>query len=162
MKVKFGPDGEEHEIEFNETILHLAQRKDIHIQSVCKGLPSCAECKIRILEGEHHVLPPSSKEIALIGTAHYVDMSRLACQLRCFGDVTVDLSEQVEKQARMSSKAKDRGRRDGKDSRAVLGSIVSEAADLGDDFDTSEAVPQDSKSNTPHKKMDNKDKTGLQ
>ena len=91
MKVKFLPLNVEHEIEFNETVLHLAQRHDIHIQSVCKGLPSCAECRVQIKEGEHHVLPPSSKEVSLIGTAHYIDRSRLSCQLRCFGDLTVDV-----------------------------------------------------------------------
>ena len=80
MKVKFMPMNVEHEIEFNETILHLAQRVDVHIQSVCKGLPSCAECRVCIKEGEHNVPPPSSKELSLIGTAYYVDQSRLSCQ----------------------------------------------------------------------------------
>jgi len=125
MKVKFLPSDEEHEIEPNETILHLAQREGLHIQSVCKGLPSCAECKIQVVEGEHHVLPPSSKELQLIGTAHYVDMSRLACQLRCFGDVTVDLSQQIAKEERVSKKPHDRmARKDGQDSKAVLGGIL--------------------------------------
>lgn len=125
MKVKFLPSEEEHEIEFNETILHLAQRVGLHIQSVCKGIPSCAECRIQIKEGEHHVLPPNKKEIDLIGTAHYVDMSRLSCQLRCFGDVTVDLSEQIEKEKRVSDKPRDRmARSDGKESQAVLGGIL--------------------------------------
>lgn len=140
MKVKFLPSGEEHEIEFNETILHLANRAGLHIQSVCKGIPSCAECRIQIKEGEHHVLPPSKKEIDLIGTAHYVDLSRLACQLRCFGDVTVDLSEQIEKEARAKEKPRDRmARSDGKESQAVLGGILDNvvAADVevGDDLE---------------------------
>lgn len=125
MKVTFLPSGEEHEIEFNETILHLAQRVGIHIQSVCKGIPSCAECRIQIVDGEHHVLPPNKKEVDLIGTAHYVDRSRLACQLRCFGDVTVDLKEQIDKASRMKDKPKERlARKDGKESQAVLGGIL--------------------------------------
>lgn len=132
MKVKFLPSGEEHEIEFNETILHLAQRKEIHIQSVCKGIPSCAECRVRIVDGEHHVLPPSSKEVSLIGTAHYVDLSRLSCQLRCFGDVTVDLSEQVEKERRMQQRSKERMRSDGEESRAVLGGVFDDSAELAE------------------------------
>lgn len=119
------PSGEEHEIEVNETILHLAQREGLHIQSVCKGIPSCAECRVQLKEGEHHVLPPSKKEIDLIGTAHYIDRSRLACQLRCFGDVTVDLSEQVEKEKRSRGRPNDRmARSDGQESKAVLGGIL--------------------------------------
>lgn len=144
MKVKFLPSGEEHEIEFNETILHLAQREGLHIQSVCKGIPSCAECRVQIVEGEHHVLPPSKKEIDLIGTAHYVDRSRLSCQLRCFGDVTVDLSEQIAKEARAKEKPNDRmARSDGQQSRAVLGGILDNVVaadvelpeDLGEDLE---------------------------
>lgn len=138
MKVKFLPSGEEYEIDSNETILHLAQRSGHHIQSVCKGIPSCAECRVQIKEGEHHVLPPSKKELDLIGTAHYVDMSRLSCQLRCFGDVVVDLSEQEEKEKRVSQKPRDRmARKDGEDSKAVLGGImdnvVAEDVELAED-----------------------------
>ena len=139
MKVKFLPTGEEHEIEFNETVLHLAQRKDIHIQSVCKGIPSCAECRVQIKDGEHHVLPPSKKEIDLIGTAHYVDLSRLACQLRCFGDLTIDLTEQIEKEQRAQDKPRDRkARSDGQESKAVLGAIM-------DDFTVEEAPAEEAK-----------------
>ncbi len=137
MKVKFLPSGEEHEIEFNETILHLAQRCGLHIQSVCKGLPSCAECRIQLVEGEHHVLPPSKKELSLIGTAHYVDLSRLSCQLRCFGDVTVDLSGQIEKEKRVREKPADlRVRKDGEKSKAVLGGILDDV--VSDDVDLTE------------------------
>jgi ferredoxin len=129
MKVKFLPQDVEYEIELNETVLHLAQRNDIHIQSVCKGLPSCAECRIQIKSGENNVPPPSSKEMNLIGTAYYIDQSRLSCQLRCFGDVVVDLSEQIEKEARAKERpvgpsgrtiSADRG------SHAVKGSIIEE------------------------------------
>lgn len=143
MKVKFMPSGEEHEIEANETILHLAQRVGLHIQSVCKGIPSCAECRIQIKDGEHHVLPPNKKEIDLIGTAHYVDLSRLSCQLRCFGDVTVDLSEQIEKEKRVSEKPRDRmARSDGQESKAVLGGILDNvvAADVELEGETADKV----------------------
>lgn len=135
MKVKFMPTGEEHDIEFNETILHLAQRCNLHIQSVCKGIPSCAECRIQIKEGEHHVLPPSKKELDLIGTAHYVDRSRLSCQLRCFGDVTVDLTEQIEKAKRTLERPQSRARKDGQTSKAVLGGILDNV--IADDVEVS-------------------------
>lgn len=127
VKVTFMPMNVTHEIEFNETVLHLAQRHDIHIQSVCKGIPSCAECRIQIKDGEHHVPPPSSKEISLIGTAHYIDRSRLSCQLRCFGDVTVDLAEQIEKEGRAAKQPQGRAnRKEGEVSHAVKGNLIEE------------------------------------
>src|SRR5438105_4160466 len=97
MKVKFVPQNVEFEIKPNQTVLQLAQEHDIHIKSVCKGLPSCAECRVRITEGEHNVLPPSTTELNLIGTSYFVDQRRLSCQIRCFGDIQVDLAEQIEK-----------------------------------------------------------------
>ena len=105
MKVKFYPSGEEYEIQENQSVLQLAWEHDVHIQSVCKGVPSCAECRVQIKEGEHNVIPPGAKELSLIGSAQFVDNSRLSCQLKCFGDIVVDLSEQIAK-AKRSEKAK--------------------------------------------------------
>lgn len=99
MKVKFLPQEIEIDVSPDESVLQAAQRNNIFIKSVCNGVPNCAECRVRVVEGEHNVLKPSQKELQLIGTAHFVDQRRLSCQLRCFGDITIDLTEQVEKEA---------------------------------------------------------------
>lgn len=130
MKVKFLPEGKEVEIKPNQTVLQLAQDNDIHIQSVCKGIPSCSECRINITEGEQNVLPPSSVELNLIGTAYFVDQRRLSCQLRCFGDITVDLQEQVEKGQGLASSKRPRGygpKKEAGESQAVMGNIMQES-----------------------------------
>ena len=98
MKVKFIPQNVECEIKPGQSVMHAAQDMGLYIKSVCKGVPSCAECRVRVVEGDHHVLPPGSEELGLIGTGHFIDRRRLSCQLKCFGDITVDLSEQVAKQ----------------------------------------------------------------
>lgn len=97
MKVKFLPTNVELEVKPYQTVMDLAHKNGIKIKSVCNGMPSCAECRIRLVEGEANVLPPSVKELSLIGTGHFIDQRRLSCQLVCFGDVVVDLSEQLEK-----------------------------------------------------------------
>ena len=102
MKVKFVPQNVEAEITPDKSVLHLAQDKGLYIKSVCRGFPSCAECRVRVVEGVHNVVPPGSEELQLIGTAYFVDGRRLSCQLKCFGDMTVDLTEQVEKEKHMS------------------------------------------------------------
>ena len=109
MKVKFMPQNLEVEIEPNETVLQVAQRSGVQIKSVCKGVPSCAECRVQLVDGDYNVLPPSSKELNLIGTAYFVDRRRLSCQLRCFGDITLDLAEQVEKAEKNLSSKRPRG-----------------------------------------------------
>ncbi len=103
MKVKFVPQGIECEIKLGESVLHVAQDNGIYIKSVCKGVPSCAECRVRIVDGDHNVLPPGSEELSLIGNGYFIDRRRLACQLKCFGDITVDTSEQIAKQQEMLS-----------------------------------------------------------
>ncbi len=82
--------------------MELAFEKGIPIQSSCKGMAVCGECRVIVAEGENQVLPPTSQEISLIGQGHYIDQRRLSCQLYCFGSVTVDVSEQKEKSADQS------------------------------------------------------------
>lgn len=97
MKVKFIPLNIELEIAPSQSVMDLAHKNGIEIKSVCNGMPSCAECRVKVTDGDWNVLPPSSKELNLIGTGHFIDQRRLSCQLICFGDITVDVSEQLEK-----------------------------------------------------------------
>lgn len=91
------PQNVEFEIKPGQTIMDLAHEKGIEIRSTCNGLPSCAECRVQVVDGEWNLNPPSRKELSLIGTGYYIDQRRLSCQMLCFGDVTVNLQEQVEK-----------------------------------------------------------------
>src|SRR6516162_3282767 len=98
MKVKFLPSGKEFEIQPEESVLVLAKRNGVFIKSVCGGIPSCSECRVKVVAGEHNILPPNFKEKSLIGSAYFVDHSRLSCQIKCMGDITIDLTEQVAKE----------------------------------------------------------------
>lgn len=106
MKVKFVPQNIEVEATPEKSLLQIATENHIEIKSICKGVPSCAECRVRIAEGEGNVLPPNKVEMSLIGTNWRIDSRRLACQVHCFGDVTVDLTEQVERQETQSKKVR--------------------------------------------------------
>ena len=97
MKVKFLPQDVSIEANSSKSVMELAKENQLSISSSCNGMCSCAECRVYVVEGEAHVLPPSQQEIELIGDGHFMDNRRLSCQLFCFGDVTVDLSEQLEK-----------------------------------------------------------------
>ncbi|MBX3040323.1 MAG: 2Fe-2S iron-sulfur cluster binding domain-containing protein [Bdellovibrionaceae bacterium] len=97
MKVKFLPEGKEIEITPEKTLLQAAIENGVDIKSICKGKLICAECRVKVVEGESNLLPPSKAELNLIGTAWQLDSRRFACQMRCFGDVTVDLTEQIQR-----------------------------------------------------------------
>lgn len=98
MKVKFLPEGQEIEIAPDQSVMDLAHKNGIFIKSICGGVPNCAECRVKLVEGDENVMEPSNNELNLIGTGHFIDHRRLSCQLKCFGDIVVDLSEQLEKQ----------------------------------------------------------------
>ncbi|HRO66060.1 MAG TPA: 2Fe-2S iron-sulfur cluster binding domain-containing protein [Pseudobdellovibrionaceae bacterium] len=97
MKVKFLPEGKEIEITPEKTLLQAALENGIDVKSICKGKLICAECRVKVVEGESNLLPPSKAELNLIGTAWQLDSRRFACQMHCFGDVTVDLTEQIQR-----------------------------------------------------------------
>ena len=126
MKIKFVPQNVECEIKPGQSVLHAAQDAGLYIKSVCKGVPSCAECRVRIVEGDFNVLQPGSAELSLIGTAHFIDRRRLSCQLRCFGDITVDLSEQISKEKK--ALAKNTRSRAGADELAISRAAASEVS----------------------------------
>ena len=104
MKIKFVPQNIEVEGDPNKTLLQIASENQIEIRSICKGVLTCAECRVHIKEGEPNILPPSKAEVNLIGTSHYIDGRRLSCQVRCFGDVTVDMTEQINKAENQTKK----------------------------------------------------------
>lgn len=97
MKIKFVPQNIEIEGDPQKTLLQLATENNISIKSICNGVPSCAECRVKIIEGEHVVPQPTQAEINLIGSSYYLDGRRLSCQVRCLGSMTVDLTEQIGK-----------------------------------------------------------------
>lgn len=124
MKIRFVPQNIEVEATPEKTLLQVALENNIEIKSICKGNLTCAECRVRIVEGEGHLLPPSKAELNLIGTTYHIDSRRLACQVRCFGDVTVDMTEQIQRVENQSKKI--RGYRSSKqvESHAVLDTML--------------------------------------
>lgn len=133
MKVKFLPQGIELEIQPNQTVMDLAHRNGIFIKSICNGVPNCAECRVKLVEGEYNVLHPSSKELSLIGSGHFIDQRRLSCQLYCFGDITVDLTEQEKKEHEGppgSRRFQVDLRNEGVVSKAVTGNLIQQDDDI--------------------------------
>lgn len=93
MKITLMPDGEEIEVNPAKSLLQLCNDNKIPIKSICKGVPSCTECRVNIISGEQNILPPNKDELALIGSSYFLDQRRLACQIYCFGPVKIDIHE---------------------------------------------------------------------
>lgn len=123
MKIKFVPQNIEIDVDPSKTLLQLATAHGVKIKSVCGGIASCSECRVRIIEGESSVPEPNRTELNMIGTSYYLDGRRLSCQVRCFGSVTVDTTEQLNK---VDTQKKVRGfkQRDSKELTAVQDTMI--------------------------------------
>lgn len=126
MKIRLHPVGLEIEGDSNRSLLQLCHDNKVELKSLCKGVPSCAECRIKILAGDANVIPPNKAELSLIGTSYYIDGRRLACQIRCFGDISVDITDHLKEDDNTTKKL--RGYRappgQSRESKAVQGTMV--------------------------------------
>lgn len=157
MKVKFLPQDIELEIAPNQSVMELAHNNGIFIKSVCNGVPSCAECRVKVVEGEQNVSSPSNKELNLIGTGYFIDQRRLSCQLRCFGDLVVNLEEQVEKQKAAPKKVLGNRKMDLDSSHAVNAMLIDSETELKEEV---EKNLQQNSGNNPGQKKSGRNRRG--
>lgn len=123
MKIKFVPQNVEVDVDPSKSLLQIATENGLKIKSLCGGVATCAECRVKIVEGDNSIPEPSKLELNMIGTSYYIDGRRLSCQVRCFGSVTVDLTEQLGK---VDTQKKVRGfkQRDPKELSAVHDTMI--------------------------------------
>ena len=125
MKIKVLPSGVEIENDPNKSLMQLCHDNGVHINSLCKGQPKCAECRVKIVQGDHNVIPPTAVEVNLLGNNYYLDGRRLSCQVRAFGDITIDVSEQVERELNAHKKVRGfRSKDKSHQSHAVLDTLI--------------------------------------
>lgn len=93
------PMGLEVDANPNKSVLQIAVDNHIEIRSICKGIPSCAECRVKVISGEQNMVPPNKAELALIGSSYYIESRRLSCQMHCYGEVVIDVSEHADTQS---------------------------------------------------------------
>ncbi len=66
-KVIFMPQGKEIDFEGQHSILQLAQKIGLPLQSTCGGKKKCGKCKVVVEETEASLPPPSDQERELLG-----------------------------------------------------------------------------------------------
>ncbi len=62
----------------------------IPVASSCGGDGICTKCRVKVIEGAHHLSPPNELEIRMHRDKHIPFTERLACQTEIRGSVTVD------------------------------------------------------------------------
>jgi 2Fe-2S ferredoxin len=91
-KLTLHPLGTVLEIDESKSVLERLREEEIYVRSSCGGSGSCSDCKIKVMSGEDFLNPPGFEEIQLLGNVFHLTKERLSCQLKIFGDVTIDVS----------------------------------------------------------------------
>lgn len=92
-KVTLKPSGNVVEVEEGQNLLAALRENDTYIKSSCGGHATCTDCIIKIVSGEDNVTPPPFEELKLLGNVFHITKERLACQTKCTGDITIDISK---------------------------------------------------------------------
>ncbi|USG61156.1 adenylate/guanylate cyclase domain-containing protein [Sneathiella marina] len=83
------PDGKTVSAPPGITVLEASNLGNIPHASVCGGRGRCSTCRIRVIEGEMDLEPPSEREAAVLKRVGAVDGTRLACQVKPATDISV-------------------------------------------------------------------------
>ena len=100
-KVKFLPSEKEVEAKVGDNLLKVSVKADVGLRYSCGGVPSCAMCRVAVVEGEEHLSKMEMKETDLLGNTYFVTKRRLACQTKILdeGDIVLDVSEHLESES---------------------------------------------------------------
>ncbi len=75
-----------------ETLLEVALAHDVPLQHACGGFCSCTTCQIKVKEGESSLALMDEDEQERLESIDKLEPgSRLACQAKVTGDVTVEI-----------------------------------------------------------------------
>jgi 2Fe-2S ferredoxin len=89
-RVTFLPSQVVVEAREGETVLEVALRGAVPIQHACGGFSACTACHVVVKSGSEHLSAMDEREEERLERARGLTLSsRLACQARVYGDVTI-------------------------------------------------------------------------
>jgi len=89
FQIDFEPLGRRGQSRAGQTLLEAAQSAGVGLASVCGGVGTCEECRVRLASGS--LTPPTLVEEAALSTADLTAGIRLACQAEPLSDVKLDI-----------------------------------------------------------------------
>jgi uncharacterized 2Fe-2S/4Fe-4S cluster protein (DUF4445 family) len=87
--IDFEPLGRRGKASVGETLLEAAQNAGIGLASVCAGVGTCQECRVRLISGK--LTTPTSIEEDSLSNEDLESGFRLACQAKPLSDIKLDL-----------------------------------------------------------------------
>lgn len=103
MKITLEHNAQTIEANDSDSLLTQLKGAGFDIKSTCGGCASCGQCVIVIKDGEANLQDPSFEEKQLIGNVFHITKERLACQTFMTGDITIDISNHLQKERKNKS-----------------------------------------------------------
>lgn len=97
------------EVADGESLLQAAHRAEAPVHTLCNGIGTCIQCRVRVVEGDDRLSTPGPLERDRLGNIFHITHERMGCQARVHGDVVIEALP-VRLPGR-SRRAKDRGPR---------------------------------------------------
>lgn len=91
-KVTFLPMNETYEAKDGESLLDVAIAHDVPLQHACGGFCACTTCHVHVKSGIENLSASEEDEEERLDRATNITLqSRLGCQAKIHGDVTVEI-----------------------------------------------------------------------
>lgn len=91
-KVTFLPTNETYEAKEGESLLDVAIAHDVPLQHACGGFCACTTCHVHVKSGIENLSASEEEEEERLDRATNITLqSRLGCQAKIHGDVTVEI-----------------------------------------------------------------------
>ena len=91
-KVTFLPMNETYEAKDGQSLLDVAIENDVPLQHACGGFCACTTCHVHVKAGLDKLSESEEEEEERLDRATGITLqSRLGCQARIHGDVTVEI-----------------------------------------------------------------------
>lgn len=88
--IDYRGDGRVEERDLERSLLEISLSHKIPHMHECGGHGRCTTCRVRVLEGREHLSPRSRREEELARERGWDDYTRLACQCRTDGPITIE------------------------------------------------------------------------
>ncbi len=115
VKVIFQPSGRQGEIPMGMTLLEVARRMGVEIESICGGHQTCRKCKIFVEAGDFakfgvksdpdHLTPPGERELKYAERYNFEPGARMSCACQVTGDVVIRVPEESQTRKQVVRKA---------------------------------------------------------
>jgi ferredoxin, 2Fe-2S len=81
--------------ETGESLLEVARKHGVPVDTTCVGQATCGRCRVTIKGGEDHLTPFNDAERKHLGNVYFLTKQRLACQARLTGTPEAELTVEV-------------------------------------------------------------------